>query len=114
MSAWDVVYTEHAERDLRDIYEYIAFSLLEPGTAKKQVRRILDAAARLDEMPLRFSIYEKEPWCGKGLRVLPVDSYLVFYLPVEARKTVVVIRIMYGGRDIDAQLRQMENGGDGN
>jgi len=59
MSAWDVVYTEHAERDLRDIYEYIAFSLLEPGTAKKQVRRILDAAARLDEMPLRFSIYEK-------------------------------------------------------
>jgi hypothetical protein len=27
--------TEQAKRDLRDIYEYIAFSLLEPGIAKK-------------------------------------------------------------------------------
>lgn len=108
MSVWNVAYTDQAERDLRDIYEYITFSLLEPEIAKKQARRILDAAARLNEMPLRFPLYEKEPWHGKGLRVLPVDHYLVFYLPVEARKTAVVIRIMYGGRDLDAQLRQTE------
>jgi toxin ParE1/3/4 len=108
MSVWNVAYTEQAERDLRDIYEYIAFSLLEPEIAKKQARRILDAAARLNEMPLRFPLYEKEPWHGKGMRVLPVDHYLVFYLPIETRKTAVVIRIMYGGRDLDAQLRQTE------
>jgi len=44
------------------------------------------------------------------LRILPIDNYLAFYLPVEAKMTVAVIRIMYGGRDIEEQLRQTEAG----
>jgi len=36
--------------------------------------------------------------------VLPAENYLVFYLPVESRKAIIIIRIMYGGRDIDTQL----------
>lgn len=110
MSEWTVVYTEQAERDLRSIFEYIAFSLLEPEIAKNQVRRIIDAVAKLNEMPLRYQLHEKEPWHSKGLRVLPIDNYLAFYLPVEAKMTVAVIRIMYGGRDIEEQLRQTEAG----
>jgi toxin ParE1/3/4 len=34
-------------------------------------------------MPFRYQLYEKEPWHSKGLRVLPIDNYLVFYMPVE-------------------------------
>jgi hypothetical protein len=45
MSHWKVIYTHLAERDLLSIYEYIAFSLLEPEAARKQARRILDAVA---------------------------------------------------------------------
>lgn len=104
MSAWKVVYTEQAENDLRGIYEYIAFTLLEPGIAKKQAERIIEAAAKLNEMPFRCRLYEKEPWHSKGLRVLPVDNYLVFYLPIEDKETVAIIRIMYGGRDIEKQI----------
>ena len=110
MSEWKVVYTEQAERDLHSIFEYIAFSLLEPQIAKKQSRRIMDAVANLNKMPLRYPLYEKEPWHSKGLRVLPVDNYLAFYLPVETKTTVAVIRIMYGGRDIEEQLWQTEAG----
>ncbi len=110
MSEWTVVYTEQAERDLRSIFEYIAFSLLETEIAKNKVRRIMDAVAKLNEMPRRYHLYEKEPWHSKGLRVLPIDNYLVFYLPVEAKTMVAVIRIMYGGRDIEEQLRQTEAG----
>ncbi|KUK52051.1 MAG: Addiction module toxin, RelE/StbE family [Desulfotomaculum sp. 46_296] len=66
---------------------------------------------KLNEMPLRYRLYEKEPWHSKGLRVLPIDNYLVFYLPVEAKITVVVIRIIYGGRAIEEQLRQTQAGG---
>jgi toxin ParE1/3/4 len=104
MSIWKVVYTGQAEHDLRGIYGYIAFSLLEPEIAKKQVKRIMESVVKLNRMPLRHPLYEKEPWHSKGLRILPVDNYLVFYLPVEARKTVVVIRIMYGGRNLEEQL----------
>lgn len=105
MSAWKVIYTEQAENDLRGIYEYIAFSLLEPEIAKRQTKRIMEAAAKLNEMPFRCRLYEKEPWRGKGLRVLPVDNYLVFYLPVEDKETVAIIRIMYGGRNIEKQFK---------
>lgn len=110
MSQWKVVYTEQAELDLRSIFEYIAFSLLESEIAKNQSRRIMDAVTKLNKMPLRYPLYEKEPWHSKGLRVLPVDNYLVFYLPVETKTTVAVIRIMYGRRDIEEQLRQTEAG----
>lgn len=109
MSRWKVVYTAHADRDLQDIYEYITFSLLEPETAKKSVQRILRAAADLNEMPLRYPLYKKEPWHSKGLRVLSIENYLLFYLSVDPLKTVVIVRIMYGGRDIDSQLRLPEN-----
>ncbi|ADU27315.1 type II toxin-antitoxin system RelE/ParE family toxin [Ethanoligenens harbinense] len=108
MSQWQIVYTEQAARDLRGIHDYIAFTLLEPEIARKQTRRILDAVATLDEMPLRCPLYEKEPWRGKGLRVLPVDRYLAFYLPMEPRNTVAVIRVMYGGRNLEEQLKQTD------
>ncbi len=86
MNNWKIVYSASAEDDLRGIYEYLAHSLLEPGFAKKLTRRILDAVSKLDQMPLRHHLYEKEPWHSRGLRVLPVDNYMVFYLPVEAQR----------------------------
>lgn len=104
MNIWDVVYTEQAENDLRGIFEYIALYLFEPGVAKTQTKRIMEAISKLNELPFRHRLFENEPWNSRGVRAMPVDNYLVFYLPVEDKKTVVVIRIMYGGRDIDKQI----------
>lgn len=67
MSEWSVVYTEQAERYLRSIFEYIAFSLFEPEIAKNQSQRIMDAVAKLNEMPLRYHLCGKEPWYSKRL-----------------------------------------------
>jgi len=108
MKRFRVIYTELAECDLREIHEYIALTLLEPVYAKSQSKRIIDAAAGLGRMPERFRLYDKEPWHGKGLRIMPVDNYLVFYLLSESKGTVAIIRIMYGGRDIDEQLKLTE------
>lgn len=38
------------------------------------------------------------------LRVMPVDNYLVFYIPNKDTGIVTVIRVMYAGRDVDNQL----------
>ena len=35
---------------------------------------------------------------------IPFEMKLVFYLPDETSATVSIIRIMYGGRDINKQL----------
>ena len=101
---WEVIYTVDAEQDLQDIYEYISDVLLEPVIAQRQTNRIMDSIDSLDNMPLRHHLYDTEPWRAKGLRVLPVDNYLVFYLPDESRNIVAIIRIMYGGRDVGNHL----------
>ena len=102
-----VAYSAEARQDLRDIYEYIACELLVPETAAGQTERIMKAIRSLEQMPMRHRLYEEEPWHSQGLRVLPADNYLVFYLPDENSATVNIIRIMYGGRDIDKQLNEI-------
>lgn len=93
-------------RDLRNIYEYIAYDLLVPETAAGQTQRIMKSIRSLDWMPMRFQLYDEESWHSAGLRFFPVDNYLVFYLPDETKNTVSIVRIMYGGRDVRRQLSE--------
>ncbi len=37
---------------------------------------------------------------------MPVDNYEVFYIPDDKTRIVTVIRVMYEGRDADAQLNR--------
>ena len=103
---YKVEMTEQAETDLREIYEYIAFTLLAPENASGQLDRLEAHIVRLGEFPEKFRRYEKEPWHGRGMRVMPLDHYLVFYIPDEEEALVTVIRVMYAGRDVDAQLAE--------
>ena len=80
--------------------------LLAGQNALNRLDRLEQAILSLDEMPERYHLYDKEPWRERNLRIMPVDNYLVFYIPRSEVKTVTVIRIMYGRRDIDAQLKQ--------
>ena len=103
---YDVTITDKAEVDLREIYEYIAFSLLAPENAKKQLDRLETHIMELSNLPYRFREYDKEPWRSRGLRVMPVDNFVVFYIPDDEGQIVSVIRVMYEGRDIDSEFRQ--------
>ena len=101
---WKVIYSDEAQRDLQEIYEYIAVTLLEPEIAEQQSERIMNAADSLISFPFRYRIYDIEPWRTIGLRILPIDNYIIFYKPDESANIVQIIRIMYGGRDINMQL----------
>lgn len=105
MIKYEVITTEQAECDLRGIFEYIAFELMAPGNAAGQLDRLEDGIMGLETFPERFRAYEKEPWRSRGLRVMPIDNYLVFYITNHEENIVTVIRVMYAGRDVDAQLK---------
>jgi len=107
MSNWQVQIAKHAEDDLRSIYEYIAFELLEPGVANNLIERIEKRIRKLNNSPQSFAIYQKEPWKSRGLRRANSGKYAIFYIPTEEDKIVTVIRIMYGGRDIESILAEM-------
>ena len=55
-------------------------------------------------MPERFRRYEREPWRSRGLRIAPVDNYVILYIPNSETQIVAVIRVTYGGRNIDKLL----------
>lgn len=103
---WEIQYTEEAVQDLQDVYDYLAFVLLEPVLAQTHINTLMDAAESLDSMPFRHPLYQNEPWHSRGLRMLPVGGWIVFYIPNESYNTVTVIRIVYGGRDMARQLEE--------
>ena len=101
---YEVELSEQADSDLRGIFEYISFELQSPENAIGQLNRLEEQILSLDAMPKRYRKYEKEPWKSRGLRVLPVDNYVVLYIPDSDKKVVTILRVMYARRDIDNQL----------
>ena len=101
---YEVEVSQQADSDLRGIFEYIAFELQSPQNASGQLDRLEEQILSLDTMPERYRKYEKEPWKSRGLRVLPVDNYVVLYIPDSDKKVVTILRVMYTRRDIDHQL----------
>jgi len=100
--SWRIEFSNAAHEDLRDIYSYIAYELRSPDNARNVLRRILAQIATLDEMPERFRPYPRKPLSSRGVRVMDVGNFCVYYLPKDG--VVSVGRILYCRRDADAVL----------
>jgi len=109
MNDWRIEYTFQAKEDLKAIFEYIAYELLVPETAAGQVSRIRNAINSLDNMPEKYKIYDEEPWKSRELRCFSVDNYMVFYVLKNSSKTISVVRIIYGARDLSKELKYLDD-----
>ncbi len=98
--------SDQANKDLRNIFEYIALDLQAPESASGLLERLEEAIYGLDQMPERFRSYEKEPWKSRNLRIRPVENYCIFYITNLEKDLVTIIRVMYSGRDTDNQLKK--------
>ena len=103
---YSVKISEKAESDLKKIFEYVAFELLSVQTAFNLLERLEKSILNLNQMPNRHIAYEKEPWKSRGLRIMPVGNYIVLYIVDEESAVVNIVRVMYGGREIEAQLNK--------
>ena len=106
---FNVELTEQADKDLRSIYLYISIDLNSPDNAIKQIKRLWDAILSLDELPQQYRRYEDEPWHSRGIRVLPVDNFVILYIPFVKKKIVRIVTVMYSGRNIDEHLSKIGN-----
>jgi len=103
---YDVQIIDEAEDDLRGIYEYFAVKRREPRLARKIYKQIMDKLNSLEEMPLRYPVYQEEPWKSRDVRQVFAGSYCGFYYVTE--NIVKVFRILYGGMDLVAALSETE------
>lgn len=106
---YEVVLSKHSFADLNEIFDYIAYNLQSKENAEAQLSRLEDEIASLDRMPERYRLYDRGPWRSRKVHILPVDNYCVLYIPNREQKTVTILRVVYGGRNLDAILAEYEH-----
>ena len=100
---YSIRYSSEALFELERLKEYISRDLDAPVAAQKQVSRITKAVSTLTMFPKLHRERRKTPK-ENGLRIYPVDSYLILYSVDDEKQAVNISHIIYGGRDIDSLI----------
>ena len=94
-----VRFSSEANRDIEEIANYI-FDL-NPEAAFRFLNAIEQTCSLLSKQPL---IGRPRPTLGDNLRSHPIGNYLAFYVP--APEEVVIVRVIYGGRDLPGAFQK--------
>ena len=105
---YTVKMTQLAQQQLREIADYIRFTLQAPDTARKMVDTLAEEIGALEQFPNRAPLTEEEPWHSQGVHKLSVKNFLVYFWINEAAKKVQVTGIIYGRRDQRHQLSKLD------
>ena len=80
MTKYEVLVSEQAQKDLKDIANYLSSNLLEPNVAKNILSEIDKSILSLEEMPRRCCLVSDNLLKKVGIRKLIVKNYIVFFL----------------------------------
>jgi plasmid stabilization system protein ParE len=96
MKKYNVVITASALKDMEDLYNYIAYELKSPNSAKKLYFKIANAIQSLDLFAERYKVFciDEE----RVVRRMLVDNYSVFYMT--KANSVIVTSVLYSSRDL--------------
>lgn len=92
---YNIVYLPTARRQPEDAVMYIAVDQCAPDAAMKLMDEVDNAVRKLKEMPYRFPIYHTLYAMKREIRFFPVESYNVYYVIDEDKKTVEIWRILH-------------------
>ena len=101
--------TPSADKDLGEIFAYVAEVLKVPDTATKLVSRIYDDLKSLSSMPRRYPLSRDAFLAKQGFRIMPTESYLAFYIVDDVDKRVTVHRVLYARRQYATLFSTDEN-----
>jgi toxin ParE1/3/4 len=94
-----LINTKPAKNDIIEIGTYIANELHSTQAALDLLDEIDKKILSLNQMPKRYALVSDKRLAKLGIRKMPVDNYLVFYRVDEHKKTVTIVRVLYGSRD---------------
>ena len=101
MKKYNVVITASALKDMEDLYNYIAYELKSPNSAKKLYFKIANAIKSLDLFTERYKVFCIDE--GRVIRRMLVDNYSVFYMT--KANSVIVTSVLYSSRDLSEILK---------
>jgi addiction module RelE/StbE family toxin len=91
--------SEEAEVDMWKISDYISNEIHSLQSAINLMREIRKQIKSLNTMPKRYALVSDDELAKRGLRLIPVKNYLVFYTVDEQQKKVSITSVMYNKRD---------------
>lgn len=102
MEKYQVLMTEKAEKDMENLYNYIAVEDQAPQAAMAQYNRIAGQIMALSEMPARVRVMDSEPEHTLKVRKMSVDEYYVLF---QIRgEQVIILRVLHCRQDIEGKL----------
>jgi addiction module RelE/StbE family toxin len=99
MPSYNVVIAEVAQRDMLDIFDYIAFELREPDSASRLLSKIRTKVKSLEEFPERNNMISEPKYEAQMIRWCLVENYIIFYQVSEVENQVYIIRVLYKKRN---------------
>lgn len=106
---YKILYAQTAVKDLEDKADYIAFQLHDPALAQRWYLRLRELIQDgLTTFPLKYPLYDVEPWKERGIRLFLTRNDVVLYSVDLEEQTVYIRGVCTKGRDLSAHLEETE------
>lgn len=106
-SEWGYLMTQKASVDLDDIVGYIVVKLANPKAASDFTEKLQGVIDEARIFPESGSPVSNEYLAVTNVRKKLVGNFIMYYQPDFNEKKILVLRIVYGRRNMDEVLREI-------
>ena len=101
-------FSSKAMQDLDEILHYMAFDLCSPQSAKNFLEKVYNKIDILRSFPESGAPVDNEFLSiAIELRKIIIDNYLLYYTLNKSENIIIIVRILYGKRNINEILRNL-------
>ena len=97
--AYKLIVSNEAHKDIDDIVHYIAVELVNPAAAAEFLNDVEKSYHAVVNNPRMYSLCNDARLSRDGYRKIVIKNYLILYRIDDEAKFVVIVRIIYGGRN---------------
>lgn len=108
-SKYQYHFTKKAESDLDEILSYISIELSNPDAAASFLKDLQALLASICSVPKIGRIVENKFLPDREIRKSLMGNYVLYYLPDTEEKIIYILRILYGRRNLDELVREINN-----
>lgn len=106
---YEIIYTEAVAQDIEEKADYIAAQFCDSGLAENWYFRLkADLQKQLSTFPLKYPLYDVEPWNQRGIREYISRNDVVLYSVDVDGFRVYIWAVCTKGRDLAAHLKAQE------
>ena len=97
--SYKVLDSQKAQTDIISTYRYISVTLQNQKAADDLLVKITDTVTSLSTYPERFSLVSDPVLGSRGIRIVTINNYTLFYVVNKKEKRIYVVRFLYSKRN---------------